>query len=251
MAKKKVLVTGLSGVIGTGLRPYLEEKYELSALNRRDVPGVPCHRADIADLEAIKPAFDGKDVVVHLSAALSHVGWPDILHANLIGGYNIFEASRLAGVKRIIFASSSATIRNYESDEPWKALVEGRYDEVPKPWPMVTHESPLRPWRLYGCSKIWGEALGRRYSEEYGISVLCLRIGAINAEDRPRNAREFSIWCSHRDMAQMVERCIEAPDGLMFDVFFAISDNEWGYRDISHGREMLGYNPQDSADSFR
>lgn len=259
MAGKKVLVTGLSGTIGMAIKPFLENKYALSALNRRDVPGVPTLRADIADMDAIRPAFEGVDVVVHLSAAASalrnytgvNAEWPEILKSNLIGCYNVFEAARLAGVKRIVFASSSATIRGYESEYPWKPIIEGRYDEAPASWPMVTHEYPMRPWRLYGCSKVWGEALGRYYSDAFGMSVICLRIGLVDAEDRPRNPREFSIWCSHRDMAQMVERCIAAPDTLKFDIFFVISDNKWGYRDISHAREVLGYAPQDSAEAFR
>jgi len=259
MTMKKVLVTGLSGVIGAAIRPYLEKKYELSALNRRDVQGVPCYKADIADMEMIRPAFEGKDVVIHLSAAASvlksfegvHAEWNEILQANLIGCYNVFEAARLAGVKRVIFASSSAVIRGYESEYPWKSLIEGRYDEVPESWPMVTHESPMRPWRLYGCSKVWGEALGRYYSDEFGMSVICLRIGLVCAEDMPRNPREFSIWCSHRDMAQMVERCIDAPSSLRFDTFFVISDNKWGSRDISHARKVLDYQPLDNAEAFR
>jgi nucleoside-diphosphate-sugar epimerase len=233
-----------------GIKPYLERRYDLTALNRRDMPGVRCFRADIADFDAIKPAFEGQDVVVHLSAVLRDAEWPEILRANLIGCYNVFEASRQAGVKRIIFASSSAVIRSYEFDEPLKALVEGRYSQVPSPWPIVTHESPIRPHRLYGASKAWGEALGRYYADCLGISVICIRIGAINAENRPRNPREFSIWCSFRDMTQMVEKCIEAPPALKFDIFFAISENKWGYRDIGHAREVLGYKPQDSADSF-
>jgi nucleoside-diphosphate-sugar epimerase len=259
MATKKVLVTGLSGTVGMAIKPYLEKKYELSALNRRDVQGVPCYKADIADMEAIKPAFEGKDVVIHLSAAASvlrsfsgvNAEWPEILSSNLIGCYNVFEAARLAGVKRIVFASSSAVIRGYESELPWRPLIEGKYDEAPESWPMVTHEYSMRPWRLYGCSKVWGEALGRYYSDEFGMSVICLRIGLVDAVDRPRNPREFSIWCSHRDMAQMVELCIDAPDSLKYDTFFVISDNKWGYRDISHAREVLGYSPQDNAEAFR
>jgi uronate dehydrogenase/NAD+ dependent glucose-6-phosphate dehydrogenase len=52
-------------------------------------------------------------------------------------------------------------------------------------------------------------------------------------------------------MAQMVELCIDAPDSLKYDTFFVISDNKWGYRDISHAREVLGYSPQDNAEAFR
>jgi nucleoside-diphosphate-sugar epimerase len=69
---KRVMITGMSGLIGGVLRRHLEEigGYELSALNRSKVEGVDCLQADIADLEAIKPAFAGKDVVVHLAASV-------------------------------------------------------------------------------------------------------------------------------------------------------------------------------------
>ena len=80
----KVLITGMSGLIGGLLRSHLEDVggYELRALNRRPVEGVECFQADIGDLEAIKPAFAGQDVVVHLAAQvkadpnrfLTHVG---------------------------------------------------------------------------------------------------------------------------------------------------------------------------------
>lgn len=251
MTKKSVLVTGLSGVIGTGIRPYLEGKYELSALNRREMPGVPCHRADIGDLEAIKPAFEGKDVVVHLVASLGSIPWEDTLHTNLIGCYNVFEASRLAGVKRVIFASSGATVWGYENDFPYSAIMAGEYDKVPDEWPLLTAESLIRPHGLYGCSKVWGEALARHYSEAFGISTICLRYGRVKAEDRPSTSRDFSVWCSHRDSAQMVERCIEAPESVHFDIFYVVSNNRWRHRDIEHARQVVGYDPRDNAEDYR
>ena len=74
---KKVLITGMSGLIGGVLKDHLQALggYELSALNRRPVEGVECFQADVADLDAIKPAFAGKDVVVHLAAYLGAVSW--------------------------------------------------------------------------------------------------------------------------------------------------------------------------------
>ncbi len=251
MGRPRVLVTGMSGLIGGAVRKRLEGEYELTALNRRRVPGLSCHQADIADLAAIEPAFRGIDVVVHLAAvAQGSAPWPEVLAYNIIGTYNVFEASRRAGVGRIVYASSGATVSNCERDFPYSALVAGRDDRLDS-WPMLTHETPVRPHGLYGCSKVWGEALARHFSDTYGISAICLRIGAVNREDRPTAPRHFSVWCSQRDVAQMVERAIAAPPSVRFDIFYALSDNRWSYRDLEHARARLGYAPQDRAEDYR
>ncbi len=107
----KVLITGMTGLIGGLLREHLESLggYELSALNRRPIEGVEYHQADIADLEAIRPAFEGKDVVVHLAASLDlEQNWEVFHRANIVGPRNVYEAARLAGVKRVIFASAGS-----------------------------------------------------------------------------------------------------------------------------------------------
>lgn len=247
---KQVLITGMSGLIGGLLRQHLERKggYALSALNRRSVEGVPCLQADISDLEAIKPAFIDKDVVVHLAAALGSHDWQAQLNSNLIGAYHVYEAARLAGVKRVVFASSGNTVAGIEQIEPYKALVEGRYDEVPVTFPKVTHEMTW-PAGIYGASKIWGEALGRCYADTYGLSVLCVRIGRVLAADRPRSPREHAVYLSHDDVVQILEKCIDAPDTMRYDIFLATSDNRWGYRDLEHARQMLGYKPRHTAET--
>jgi nucleoside-diphosphate-sugar epimerase len=249
---QKILITGMSGLIGGVLRSTLEDRYQLSALNRRDVPGIECHLADIADLEAIQPAFADIDTVVHLAAlARGDAPFEEILPHNIIGTYNVFEAARRAGVKRIIAASSGSTVSNWERDRPYQALVQGRYDETPATWEKLTHETPVRPSGLYGCSKVWLEALGRHFVDTFDLSIICLRIGGVNQEDRPGDARQFSIWCSQRDIAQMVERCIEAPASLRYDIFYAVSNNQWSYRDVEHARQQVGYVPQDAAEDHR
>src|SRR5437870_3338635 len=124
MAGQRVLVTGMSGLIGGAVRRRLEGKYELSALNRGPVAGVPCARADIADLDAIEPAFRGIDAVVHLAAvARSSPPWAEVLPHNVIGTYNVFEAARRNRVARVVYASSGATVSAYERDLPYRALV--------------------------------------------------------------------------------------------------------------------------------
>jgi nucleoside-diphosphate-sugar epimerase len=251
VAAPRILVTGMSGLIGGALRKRLEGQYPLRALNRRDTPGVPCHRGDIADLGAIEPAFKDIDVVVHLAAAAGGgEPWESVLRHNLIGTYNVFEAARRAGVKRVIFASSGATVTGYEREEPYASLVAGRYAGLTS-WPMLTHETPPRPAALYGVSKAYGEALGRQYADEHGLSILCIRIGRVNREDRPTSVRDFSVWLSQRDVVQILERAVAAPADLRYGIFFATSDNRWGYRDLAHARTVLGFVPEDRAEAHR
>ena len=252
VARPTLLVTGLSGLIGTALRRHLGDRYDLRALNRRPVEGVATHRADIADLDAIAPAFAGVQAVVHLAARVGSDAPPfdEILRANVTGTYNVLESARRAGVPRVVFASSGATVSACERDEPYRSLVAGRYDGL-RGWPMLTHQTPVRPAGLYGASKVWGEALGRHYADAHDLSVLCVRIGRVNAEDRPLGARDFSVWCSQRDIVRMLERCVEAPLTLRYDVFFVTSRNRWSYRDLGHAREVLGFEPLDSADAHR
>ncbi len=246
-----ILITGMSGLIGGVARRHLAG-YPLRALNRSHVPDVPCHRADIADLDAILPAFEGIDVVIHLAAiARGSATWEEIHRANVVGTYNVFEAARRHGVKRVIYASSGATVAGWEREHPYKALVEGDYGAVGDSWPMITHTTPTRPNSLYAASKVWGEALARFYADTTDISILCLRIGLVRAEDRPLAPREFSVWCSQRDIGQMLERCVTAPDSLKFDIFFVNSNNRWGYRDLSHARAVLGFVPADAAEDYR
>jgi len=252
MKIENVLITGMSGLIGRALRRQLQGRYRLRALNRREVPDVETHRADIQDLDAIEGAFDGIDAVVHLAARSdSAASWQEVRDFNVIGTYNVFEACRRSGVQRIVYASSGATVSGYEAVPPYDALAEGRYDELPEQWRILTHEDPTRPASLYACSKVWGEALARHYSDAFGMSVICLRIGYVNQADRPQNPRQFSVWCSQADIAQMIDRAIAAPDDLRFDVFFVTSRNRYGYRDISHGRDVLGFQPRDAAEDHR
>ena len=176
-------------------------------------------QGSIDNLEEILPAFEGQDAVVHLAADPSdHAPWESVLPNNLIGTYNMFEASRICGVKRVIFASSNHAAGMYERDHPYRHIVTGEYDKV-EVWPIppITHKE-IRPDGYYGISKAYGEAMGRYYSEEYGISVICLRIGTVNQWDSPtRSIRHFATWFSHRDQAQLTRKSLEAPDSLAFE----------------------------------
>jgi nucleoside-diphosphate-sugar epimerase len=244
-----VLVTGLGGLIGGAVRAHLHGRYDLRGLGRRPgPPGVPWTVADIGSLEAIRPALTGVDAVVHLAAVVGSKAELDAyVHGNIVGTYNVFEAARRAGVRRVVYASSGATISGVERDEPYSSFVEGRAASAP----MLTHESPLRPSGIYGCTKVWGEALARHNADAHAMSMLCVRIGAVNRDDRPTAPREHSVWCSQRDVASMIGACLDAPPDLRFDVFYVTSRNRRGYRDLEHARKVLGWKPLDSADTPR
>lgn len=256
-ARKRILVVGMSGLVGGLVGPKLAEHHEVRALNRRAVEGYQTFRADIADLDAIRPAFEDVDTVVNMatytsasrsSAASAKEDVAGYVSTNLIGVYNVYEAAREAGVGRVIFASAGASVFSYVTEEPYKSLAEARWDDVPPGTPKLTHLAPYRPNGVYGASKAWGEALGRFYSDVHGMSVICVRVGHVPKPPQHEYelpAYEASIYCSHRDIIQMFERCVEAPDDLRFDVFFACSNNRGLFRDIEHPREVVGYVPQD------
>ena len=167
--------------------------------------------------------------------------------SNVIGTYHVFEASRRAGVGRVIVASSIQVSFGYQDTEPYQALFEARYGDVRGTILPVTHRDPPRPPNLYAASKVWGEALAHVYAQQHGMSCLCLRIGWVVADDAPPNQVAITQWCSQRDIVQLVERCVDAPDELRFDVYYGISDNPYRWVDLEHPRAVLGYVPEDRA----
>ncbi len=257
LEKLKLLVTGLNGVVGQALWPGLKDRYIVSALSRSGVDGLPddrVFRADVADIDSLRTAFEGVDVVLNLAAdgglsseAGMDAGWPSMLQNNIIGTYNVLEVARQAGVKRVILASSGATANGYELEEPYKSLV--AVDDVPVPdsWEMINEFSEPKPISLYGVTKLFGEDLGRYYAATTPLSVINLRISSCGPVDEAKPGRAQANWSSHRDIQQLTVKCIEAPAGLKFDIFWATSDNRKLFRDNAHAKEVLGYAPQDGV----
>ena len=247
---RKVLVTGASGLIGGLVLENLGHKYEFSALNRRKVEGVPSTQASIADFDAMLPAFEGVDAVLHLAAHTAGNDWEQQLNVDIGGTYNVYEAARLNGVKRVVYASSGGAMLGYETESPYFEIVAAQYDKIPDTWPMITHEWPARPNDLVYVAKVCGEVIGRYFSDRYGISSINIRVGAVLAEDRPVLRRHYPGYLSHADCVQMIDRCLSAPATVRYDIFDAISDNKYRWRDTSHATEVLGYAPQGSAENY-
>lgn len=230
----------------------MSSDYELRALNRREVDGVLTTSADLVNLEAIRPAFEGVGTVIHLAAkAGERFTWKELLDTNVTGTRNVYQAATDAGCRRVIFASSGATVSGYEQIEPYKSLVEARYEDAPNSWTLITADMPTRPTGVYGSTKVWGEALGRHFADTTDLSVICLRIGFVNRQDRPSRPRDYSIWCSQRDIVDLIVKSVHIDESIKYDVLFGTSVNRYGYRDLSRARNTAGFDPQDSADDFR
>lgn len=250
---QRVLITGASGLIGGVLRDELAGRYELSGVDRKRSRGVELRVADMTKLSRVQPAFESQDVVVDLAANPSvSSSWSEIYENNLPATANAYEAARRAGVKRVIYASSNHATGMYERDQPYAAIVAGEYEGLdPKETPYITSRDPVRPDGPYGVSKVLGEALGRYYAEMFGLSVICLRIGSVNSENRPRSVREFSTFLSHRDLAQLVDCCIRAPEELRFGIYYGVSANTWRIWAIEEAAAAVGYRPRDDAEAWR
>lgn len=260
---KKVLITGAYGLVGNIVYRRLTATpthYDVYGLVRRRAPSaripaadlriIPDDRlrvADLTDFAAVQQAVSGMDVVVHLAATPdSDSPWESIFANNITGTYHIFEACRLAGVRRVIYASTIQVIFGYRSEEPYRALLAGRFEAVlPADLCPIQHDQLPRPLNLYASSKVWGEGLAHMYAYTHGLSCIALRIGWVTAEDRVPDRWGESVYCSQRDIAAIIERCIVAPDSLRFEIFFGLSNNRYNLADISHAQALLGYVPQD------
>eukprot|EP01036_Dinobryon_divergens_P001443 gene1443-1876_t len=196
--------------------------------------GAPDPEAEAAEGEELQPArledpaavlglLEGVQAVVHMGGVSTEQPWEPILQANIVGAYNLYEAARKQGVRRIIFASSNHATGFYRQDE------------------VIDARDPMRPDGLYGLSKAFGENLSRFYWDRYGIETVCLRIGSSFPE--VRNRRMLATWMSYDDLERLVVAALTAPV-VGHSVIFGISDNQTRWYDNKYGAH-IGYRPQD------
>lgn len=234
--RRLVLITGAAGDIGSALRPRLRDDYRLRLhYYRRPLEalaeGEEAVQADIQDLSAVERIVQGVDAVVHL-AADRRVGapWEDVRGANIDGTYNVYEAARRAGVSKVIFASTNHVMGMYDRDHAWP----------------IHPDQPVRPDSYYGVSKAFGEALARYYADEFGMSMICLRIGWFL--ERPHNETSMWMWLSPDDTGRLTRCCLEAQ--VRFGTYYGVSNNRRLKWDIENARRELGYEPVDDSEVF-
>lgn len=235
--RRRVLITGAAGYIGTFLRKGWEGEYAMVLVDNKDIsdPGQSeVVIGDIADLERMRRACQGVDTLIHLAADPSPRGEFDktVLPVNIIGTHNTFRAASEAGVRRTVFASSIHAVGAYLPDV------------------QVKEDMPVRPCCEYGTSKCYGEALGSYFADVKGMSVIAIRIGGVHGhhgDELHHQPSAIDYLVSEDDLAQLITKCVEAPDNVRFAIVHGISDNRFKRLDISRAREILGYEPDDDA----
>jgi uronate dehydrogenase len=237
----RVLLTGAAGRLGTMLRERLPGYgWTLQLVDRVPMPtgddarsgvgqGTEPVVGDITDPAVLDAALtEPTDAIVHFAGIPVEAPWPAIRQANLEGTFQVFEAARRHGVRRVVFASSNhaAGFTRHTSD--------------------LAADTPVRPDTLYGVSKTFGEALGRYYVDRYGLQVACLRIGTCAAE--PPDHRALATWLSPDDCGRLVDAALRYPD-LDYAVVWGISANagRWWALDAGYA---IGYHPQDDAVAY-
>ena len=170
----KALVTGGAGFIGSHLAErLLAEGHQVAVLDNlatgrlknlshlRDKEGLSVHRADVDDLDSIRPLFEGVDWVFHLAALADIV--PSIVsplayhRANVGGTVSVLEASRAVKVRRFIYAASSSCYG------------------LPKILP-TPETAEIQPQYPYALTKYVGEQYVLHWGRVYGLPVLSLRL---------------------------------------------------------------------------
>jgi uronate dehydrogenase len=231
---ERVLLTGAAGGIGSGLRKLLKPLYKELRLSDLAKPAdlrsdEPFIAADLSRIEEVEKAVDGMEGVIHLGGHSVEGSWDTILQANIIGCYNLFEAARRRGIKRIVFASSNHAVGFYPRHR------------------RIGPDTTVRPDSRYGVSKAFGEALAALYADKHGLRVLCLRIGHVL--DAPADRRRLAIWLGPEDLVQLIRIGLEHPD-LRYEVFYGASSNERSWWDNSRAY-AYGYRPAGRAEDYR
>ena len=229
---RRLLLTGAAGNLGQVLRKHAMPW--TSSLRLSDLgdlgsaqPGEEIITCDLADKAAIFDMLNGVDAVLHFGGRSLEAPFEQLMHANIQGTYNLYEAAHRQGIRRVVYASSSHAVGYYPTAD------------------RIDVDSPLRPDGLYGLTKCFGESLSRYYFDRFGIETVCLRIGSCFPE--PRNARMLATYLSHDDFVELV-RCALFTPRVGHTIVYGVSDNSIKWWDNSKAGH-LGFVARDSADA--
>jgi uronate dehydrogenase len=230
---RRLLLTGGAGNLGRQLRGALAKWADVVRVTDIASLGEPAAHeetsvVDLADREAVMQLVAGVDAIVHLGGISIDAPFDDLLGANIAGTYNLYEAARKHGVRRIVFASSNHVIGFHPVTE------------------VIDADAPQRPDSLYGVTKCFGEALSRYYYDRFGIETVCMRIGS--SFEEPKNPRMLVTYLSYRDFIELV-RCSLFTNRVGHVVVYGASDNPIKWWDNTKAA-FLGFNPRDRSARF-
>jgi nucleoside-diphosphate-sugar epimerase len=163
---RKTLITGATGFIGKHLALALTRKgrsikclvRKTSQTNFLEQLGAELTYGDINDISSLKNALLDVDIIYHAAGEVFSSVDENYYNVNVAGIQNLLEACAYASVKKLIhFSSSSATGPNSNRNIP------------------VTEDSPCNPITPYGASKLEGEKIIRKLSEQHNIPIVIIR----------------------------------------------------------------------------
>jgi nucleoside-diphosphate-sugar epimerase len=227
-----LLLTGPSGRVGPHLVKDFERRYDLRTfdLTLSDRPN--SFVGSLASVDELRTAMRGVEVVVHLAATSDEAPFvEELVPNNVVGLYNVFEAARLEGVKRIVFASSVQAVGQGLN----KAQTAVETD--------VNH-----PNSLYGVTKVFGEVMGLWYHDHHDLEFVALRLGWFQdySEKHKHSGSISNIWLSPRDLVSLVQKAIETPD-IGYAVVNGTSNPLSPVLSLQSAYDILGYQPIDDA----
>ncbi|MFM8469841.1 MAG: NAD-dependent epimerase/dehydratase family protein [Limisphaerales bacterium] len=237
MPPRLILVTGSAGRVGqTVVKELVARGERVRGFDRVPTPGVAdSHVGNLTDAEAVRRAAEGASVVIHLAATPDDADFmSEILPNNIIGLHHVLEATRLAGAKRLVLASTGQV--NWWQRERTEHAI--RPDELPTP----------RYW--YAAAKVFAEGIGQGYAETHGLTVIAARLGWC---PRPGQEREVAsldwakdLYLSPGDAGRFFHAAATVPVNVRFAVVYATSRHIVLPRfDLGPTRDLLGWSPQD------
>ncbi len=168
----RVIVTGSSGFLGRHVAAHLQRAgHAVRGIDVNPPPlGVGGWSHVTADLTGFAAALElvrDADAVVHIAAIPRPTGRTagDVFHTNVAAAFNVVEATRLAGIPRLVYASSFSVL-GYPFGQPF----------VPPTALPVDEETPVHPQDAYGLSKWLGEEIVEAAVRAGGMSAVSLRM---------------------------------------------------------------------------
>jgi len=267
----RIVVTGASGKAGRAVvRTLLEHDHAVLAVDvvSPTEPSAPTLRADLTEYGQTVECLAGQDAVVHLAAIpASGIRTEETtFRTNMLSTYNVFEAARLVGLHRVVWASSETILGlPFEREQPAYAPID--------------EDHPAYPESSYAVSKVLSEELGRQLYRWTGTPYVALRFSNImephDYESFPSywndpNLRRWNLWgyVDARDVAESCRLALEAEIGaehfivaaadtvmnrpsreLMAEVYPAVPYQPTAgdfdtLLSIEKARKLLGYEPQ-------